>query len=49
MFIKLIYQGCPARVDQYIEDVEEHTLPKRYQDKAHGLQQPVDHVEPHRD
>ena len=49
MYIEQNYQGRAARIYQNVEDAQEHALPPKYdQDEAHGLQQPVYHVELHR-
>ena len=48
MYIEQNYQGRAARIYQNVEDAQEHALPPKYdQDKAHSLQQPVEHVELH--
>ena len=47
--LKILYQGRATRIDQEVEDSEELVLPDQDQGGADGLQNPVDHVESHRD
>ena len=46
---KVVDQGGAARVDQEVEDGEELVLAHQDQGGADSLQEPVDHVESHRD
>ena len=41
------YQRRAAGCDEEVEDGEKHVILDHDQDNADGLQQPVDHVEPH--
>ena len=43
------YQRCATGIYQEVQDVQKNILHEHDQDKAHSLQQPVDHVELHRD
>ena len=46
---QVVDQGGAAGVDQEVEDGGQLLLPDHDQDQADGLQEPVHHVEPHRD
>ena len=47
--IKKNYHGSAAGVDQVVEVLQHRILADHDQEDADHLQQPVEHVEPHRD